>query len=288
MVNTKKLKNYLLLMRLDKPIGIWLLMWPMLWSMWVSTDGQVNEALLIVFLFGVIIMRSAGCVLNDIADKNIDPFVKRTKDRPIASGKVSAREGKKLFILLMAIAFRLLFFLNAATKLLALIGALITIVYPFLKRVISAPQLFLGVAFGWAVPMTFSANLGYVNSTGWLIFVIAIFWAIIYDTYYAMVDRDDDINLPVKSTAILFGKYDLVVIGICQIIMVSLLILLAKNIYATIWVYLSVFISSCIMIHHQIITKKRQREACFRAFYNNHYIGMVMFVGILLNYYLPK
>ena len=201
---------------------------------------------------------------------------------------MSVREGKKLFILLMTIAFSLLFFLNTATKLLALIGALITIVYPFLKRVISAPQLFLGVAFGWAVPMTFSANLGYVNSTGWLIFVIAIFWAIIYDTYYAMVDRDDDINLPVRSTAILYGEYDLLVIGISQIIMVSLLILLAKNIYATIWVYLSVFISSCIMMHHQIITKKRQREACFRAFYNNHYIGMVMFVGILLNYYLPK
>ena len=275
-------------MRLDKPIGIWLLMWPMLWSMWVSTDGQVNETLLIVFLIGVIIMRSAGCVLNDIADKNIDPFVKRTKDRPIASGKVSVREGKKLFILLMAIAFSLLFFLNTSTKLLALVGALITTVYPFLKRIISAPQLFLGVAFGWAVPMTFSANLGYVNSTGWLIFLAAIFWAIIYDTYYAMVDRDDDINLPVKSTAILFGKYDLLIIGICQIIMVFLLILLAKIMNATIWVYLSIFISSCIMMHHQIITKKRQRSACFRAFYNNHYIGMVMFIGILLNYYLPK
>ena len=275
-------------MRLDKPIGIWLLMWPMLWSMWVSTDGQVNETLLIVFLIGVIIMRSAGCVLNDIADKNIDPFVKRTKDRPIASGKISVREGKKLFILLMAIAFSLLFFLNTSTRLLALVGALITTVYPFLKRIISAPQLFLGVAFGWAVPMTFSANLGYVNSTGWLIFLAAIFWAIIYDTYYAMVDRDDDINLPVKSTAILFGKYDLLIIGICQIIMVSLLILLAKNMNATIWVYLSIFISSCIMMHHQVITKKRQRKACFRAFYNNHYIGMVMFIGILLNYYLPK
>ena len=288
MVNTKKLKNYLLLMRLDKPIGIWLLMWPMLWSMWVSTDGQVKEALLIVFLFGVIIMRSAGCVLNDIADRNIDPFVKRTKDRPIASGKVSVREGKKLFTLLMAIAFSLLFFLNSSTKILALVGALITTVYPFLKRIISAPQLFLGVAFGWAVPMTFSANLGYVNNTGWLIFVIAIFWAIIYDTYYAMVDRDDDINLPVKSTAILFGKYDLHIIGICQIIMVFLLILLANIINASIWMYLSIFISFCIMMHHQIITKKRQREACFRAFYNNHYIGMVMFIGILLNYYLPK
>jgi len=275
-------------MRLDKPIGIWLLMWPMLWSMWVSTDGQVNETLLIVFLIGVIIMRSAGCVLNDIADKNIDPFVKRTKDRPIASGKVSVREGKKLFILLMAIAFSLLFFLNTSTKLLALVGALITTVYPFLKRIISAPQLFLGVAFGWAVPMTFSANLGYVNTSGWLIFLAAIIWAIIYDTYYAMVDRDDDINLPVKSTAILFGKYDLLIIGICQIIMVFLLILLAKNMNATIWVYLSVFISSCIMMHHQTITKKRQREACFRAFYNNHYIGMVMFIGILLNYYFPK
>ena len=275
-------------MRLDKPIGIWLLMWPMLWSMWVSTDGQVNETLLIVFLIGVIIMRSAGCVLNDIADKNIDPFVKRTKDRPIASGKVSVREGKKLFILLMAIAFSLLFFLNTSTKLLALVGALITTVYPFLKRIISAPQLFLGVAFGWAVPMTFSANLGYVNKSGWLIFVTAIIWAIIYDTYYAMVDRDDDINLPVKSTAILFGKYDLLIIGICQIIMVFLLILLAKIMNATIWVYLSIFISSCIMMHHQIITKKRQRAACFRAFYNNHYIGMVMFIGILLNYYLLK
>ena len=288
MLYKKKLKNYLLLMRLDKPIGIWLLMWPMLWSMWVSTDGQVNKTLLIVFLIGVIIMRSAGCVLNDIADKNIDPFVKRTKDRPIASGKVSVREGKKLFILLMAIAFSLLFFLNTSTKLLALVGALITTVYPFLKRIISAPQLFLGVAFGWAVPMTFSANLGYVNTVGWLIFVTAIIWAIIYDTYYAMVDRDDDINLPVKSTAILFGKYDLLIIGICQIIMVFLLILLAKIMSATIWVYLSIFISSCIMMHHQIITKKRQRKACFRAFYNNHYVGMVMFVGILLNYYLPK
>ena len=275
-------------MRLDKPIGIWLLMWPMLWSMWVSTDGQVNKTLLIVFLIGVIIMRSAGCVLNDIADKNIDPFVKRTKDRPIASGKVSVREGKKLFILLMAIAFSLLFFLNTSTKLLAFVGALITTVYPFLKRIISAPQLFLGVAFGWAVPMTFSANLGYVNTLGWLIFVTAIIWAIIYDTYYAMVDRDDDINLPVKSTAILFGKYDLLIIGICQIIMVFLLILLAKIMNATIWVYLSIFISSCIMMHHQIITKKRQRAACFRAFYNNHYIGMVMFIGILLNYYLLK
>ena len=275
-------------MRLDKPIGIWLLMWPMLWSMWVSTDGEVNVKILIVFLFGVVIMRSAGCVLNDIADKNIDPFVKRTKDRPIASGKVSVCEGKKLFILLMAIAFSLLFFLNSATKSLALVGAIITAVYPFLKRVISAPQLFLGVAFGWAVPMTFTANLGYVNTTGWLIFVTAIFWAIIYDTYYAMVDRDDDINLSVKSTAILFGTYDLIIIGICQIIMIILLILLAKIMNATLWVYLSVFISSCIMMHHQIISKRRQRNACFRAFYNNHYIGMVMFIGILLNYYLPQ
>ena len=275
-------------MRLDKPIGIWLLMWPMLWSMWVSTDGEVNVTILIVFLFGVVIMRSAGCVLNDIADKNIDPFVKRTKDRPIASGKVSVLEAKKLFILLMAIAFSLLFFLNNATKSLALVGSIITTVYPFLKRVISAPQLFLGVAFGWAVPMTFTANLGYVNTTGWLIFVTAIFWAIIYDTYYAMVDRDDDINLSVKSTAILFGKYDLIIIGICQIIMIILLILLAKIMNATLWVYLSVFISSCIMMHHQIISKRRQRNACFRAFYNNHYIGMVMFIGILLNYYLPQ
>ena len=275
-------------MRLDKPIGIWLLMWPMLWSMWISTDGEVNVTILIVFLFGVVIMRSAGCVLNDIADKNIDPFVKRTRDRPIASGKVSVREGKKLFILLMAIAFSLLFFLNSATKSLALVGAIITAVYPFLKRVISAPQLFLGVAFGWAVPMTFTANLGYVNTTGWLIFVTAIFWAIIYDTYYAMVDRDDDINLSVKSTAILFGTYDLIIIGICQIIMIILLILLAKIMNATLWVYLSVFISSCIMMHHQIISKRRQRNACFRAFYNNHYIGMVMFIGILLNYYLPQ
>ena len=285
--NSPKLRDYLILMRLDKPIGIWLLMWPMLWSMWIASEGKVEITLLVIFLIGVVVMRSAGCVLNDIADRDFDPFVKRTSNRPIASGKIAVKNGIYLFMFLMGIAASLLYALNDATKILAIIGAIITIIYPFLKRILSAPQLFLGVAFGWSIPMSFSANLGYVPIKGWLIFLIAIFWAVVYDTYYAMVDRDDDINLPVKSTAILFGKYDLFIVGIFQCMMVTALFIMTSIANLGLWVYISIFLSMGLMIYHQYLTNKREREACFRAFMHNHYIGMIIFIGIILHYHFP-
>ena len=271
-------------MRLDKPIGIWLLMWPMLWSLWIASEGQISIKILLIFLFGVIIMRSAGCVLNDFADRKIDPHVKRTQNRPIASGKVSEKEAIILFLFLMTVAFGLIFLLNTTTKVLAVVGASITAIYPFVKRVLSAPQLILGFAFGWGVPMAFAAVLGHVPLLGWLIFIIAIIWALIYDTYYAMVDRDDDLNLDVKSTAILFGRYDLFIIGLLQCSMLVLLILMAQLAALGMWVYSAIMISMLIMIYHQWLTKEKDRESCFKAFKHNHYIGMTVFIGIILHY----
>jgi len=284
LISSKNLKNYLLLMRLDKPIGIWLVMWPMLWSLWIASEGQVSIKILLIFLSGTVIMRSAGCVLNDFADRKIDPHVKRTQNRPIASGKVSEKEAIILFIILMSLAFTLIFFLNLTTKFFAIVGALVTVIYPFAKRVLSAPQLVLGIAFGWGVPMAFAAEIGHVPLLGWLIFFIAIIWALIYDTYYAMVDRDDDLNLGVRSTAILFGRYDLFIIGLLQCSMLVLLFFMAQLAALGMWVYSAIMISMLIMIYHQWLTKEKDRESCFKAFKHNHYIGMTVFIGIILHY----
>ena len=271
-------------MRLDKPIGIWLLMWPTLWSLWIASAGEISIKLLSIFLFGVVIMRSAGCVLNDFADRKIDPYVKRTRDRPMASGKVSEKEAIILFIFLMILAFTLILFLNRSAQLFAIGGAFVTTIYPFVKRVLSAPQLVLGIAFGCGVPMAFAAETGFVPFIGWVIFAIAIIWALIYDTYYAMVDRDDDLKLNVKSAAIFFGHYDLLFIGIFQCLMILLLFLMAQLAALGLWVYISIMISVLLMIYHQWLTRNRNREACFRAFRHNHYIGMTIFIGIILHY----
>ena len=194
LISSKNLKNYLLLMRLDKPIGIWLVMWPMLWSLWIASEGQVSIKILLIFLSGTVIMRSAGCVLNDFADRKIDPHVKRTQNRPIASGKVSEKEAIILFIILMSLAFTLIFFLNLTTKFFAIGGALVTVIYPFAKRVLSAPQLVLGIAFGSSIPMVFMLEKGLIDINCILLYILTIIWAIVYDTYYAMADKDDDIN----------------------------------------------------------------------------------------------
>jgi len=287
MKDKASIKDYLLLMRLDKPIGIWLLMWPMLWSIWIASKGQIELNILIIFLIGVIVMRSAGCVLNDFADRKIDPHVKRTHARPIASGKISVNQAMFLFLFLMLIALSLIYFLNNSAKLLACFGASITVIYPFIKRILSVPQLILGIAFGWAIPMAFAAQLGYVPFIGWLIFGIAILWALIYDTFYAMVDRDDDLNLNVKSTAILFGNYDLIFIGILQALMVCFLCYMSYLEKFDIWVNLSIIASVMLMIYHQWLARNRDRGGCFKAFNHNHYIGMTIFIGIILHYHGP-
>lgn len=279
-----QLKNYLQLMRLDKPIGILLLLWPTLWALWLAGEGHPDGGLFIIFVLGVIIMRSAGCVLNDFADRNIDPYVERTRHRPIASGAVAPMEALTLFVALSLIAVGLAAMLNRPAQLLAIIGAGLTIIYPFIKRFLSIPQFVLGAAFGWAVPMVFAAQTGGTEQLAWLVFGTALVWAVIYDTFYAMVDRDDDIKVGVKSTAVLFGDLDLFVIGGLQLLMLVALIFIGDMAELSRWYYASVFVAGLMMAYHQWRARGRHPEACFEIFVNNHYIGLTIFIGIVLHY----
>jgi 4-hydroxybenzoate polyprenyltransferase len=279
-----QLHNYVQLMRLDKPIGVWLLLWPTLWALWLAGEGHPDPGVFVVFMLGVIIMRSAGCVLNDFADRNIDPYVERTRTRPIASGVVAPMEALTLFIALALIAIGLGAMLNRPAQLLAVIGAGLTVIYPFIKRFVSVPQFVLGAAFGWAVPMAFAAQTGETAQLAWLVFGTALIWAVIYDTFYAMVDREDDLKVGVKSTAILFGDADLFVIGGLQLLMITALIFIGNMAELGYWYYASVALAGILMAWHQWIAGDRQPAACFRVFLHNHYIGMIVFIGIVLHY----
>ena len=280
----KQFQNYVELMRLDKPIGIWLLLWPTLWALWLAGEGNPDPGIFAVFMFGVVIMRSAGCVLNDLADRNIDPYVERTRMRPIASGAVAPLEALTLFVALALIAVGLAAMLNRPAQVLAVIGAGLTIVYPFIKRILSIPQFVLGAAFGWAVPMAFAAQTGETAQLAWLVFGTALIWAVIYDTFYAMVDRDDDLKVGTKSTAILFGDADLFVIGGLQLLMLVALVFIGDMAKLGIWYYGSVALAAMLMAWHQWLARDRQAAACFRAFLHNQYIGMIIFIGIVLHY----
>ncbi len=280
----KQFQNYVELMRLDKPIGIWLLLWPTLWALWLAGEGNPDPGIFAVFMFGVVIMRSAGCVLNDLADRNIDPYVERTRMRPIASGAVAPLEALTLFVALALIAVGLAAMLNRPAQVLAVIGAGLTIVYPFIKRIISIPQFVLGAAFGWAVPMAFAAQTGETAQLAWLVFGTALIWAVIYDTFYAMVDRDDDLKVGTKSTAILFGDADLFVIGGLQLLMLVALVFIGDMAELGIWYYGSIALAAMLMVWHQWLARDRQAAACFRAFLHNQYIGMIIFIGIVLHY----
>jgi len=279
-----QLRNYAQLMRLDKPIGIWLLLWPTLWALWLAGEGHPDGGLFVVFVVGVIVMRSAGCVLNDFADRHIDPYVERTRTRPIASGAVAPMEALVLFVALSLVAIGLATMLNRPAQLLAIGAAVLTLVYPFLKRYVSIPQFVLGAAFGWAVPMAFAAQTGGAPQLAWLVFATALIWAVIYDTFYAMVDRDDDKRVGVKSTAILFGDLDLFVIGGLQLLMLLSLLLIGRMAELGIWFYASVALSALLMIYHQWLARDRQKQGCFAAFLHNHYIGLIVFIGIALHY----
>ncbi len=281
-----QLTNYGRLIRIDRPIGIYLLLWPTLWALWVAGDGRPNEGLFVVFVLGVVVMRSAGCVLNDYVDRNIDPYVERTRSRPIASGAVSPAEALTLFVALALIAVGLASMLNRQAQLLTIVAAALTIVYPFIKRYVSVPQFILGAAFGWAVPMAFAASTGDTPRVAWLMFGAALVWAVIYDTFYAMVDREDDLKIGVKSTAILFGDADLFILGILQVVMLLALVLIGTQVGLGFWYFLSVFVAACLMVYHQHLARNREKEGCFRAFLHNHYIGMVVFIGIVLHYSL--
>ena len=279
----ERLLAYAQLMRLDRPIGIWLLLWPMLWALWLAGDGRPDETIFAVFMLGTLLMRSAGCVINDYADREFDPHVKRTSQRPLARGAVRPGEALVLFVLLMAGAAALLPLLNPTTRLLAVVGAALAVIYPFMKRFFSLPQAWLGVAFGWAVPMAFAAQMGHVPATGWILFATTLAWTVAYDTIYAMVDRDDDLRIGVRSAAILFGGHDRDIVGLLQVATVLGLAWVGVREALGHWYWLGLVAAGLLFLRQQWLIREREPTACFVAFLNNHWIGVAVFVGLALD-----
>jgi len=275
---------YARLMRLDRPIGTWLLLWPTLWALWIAGEGRPDPQIFLVFVLGVIVMRSAGCVINDFADRKLDAHVERTRNRPLATGEVAPAEALVLFLALGLLAIALLLTLNTLTGWLAVAGAVLTIVYPFTKRFFVAPQLILGAAFGWGVPMAFAAQTGAVPRLAWLMWLTAVVWAIIYDTLYAMADRAGDEVIGVKSTAILFGSADLFCIGLLQVTMLLALALIGQAAEMGTWYYGSIGVAAALFLHQRISVNDRDPARCFQAFLANRHVGATIFAGILLDY----
>jgi 4-hydroxybenzoate polyprenyltransferase len=275
--------QYASLMRLDKPVGIWLLLWPTLWALWIAGDGRPDERVLVIFLLGVLVTRSAGCVINDFFDRDFDRQVQRTAGRPIATGRVGRGEALVLFVALGLVALVLALMLPAAARIYAFAGAAIVVAYPLMKRLMHLPQLFLGVAFGWGVPMAFAVQRGEVPRIGWLLFVIAVVWALVYDTIYAMVDREDDRRAGVKSSAILFGDGDRVVIGALQLLILYALVLVGDAGRCGAWYYAGVVAGALFFLKQQWLIRDRDPVGCFRAFNDAPHFGMCVFLGIALD-----
>ena len=281
----RRLTEFGLLMRLDKPIGTWLLLWPMLWALWVASFGHPNPKVLLVFVAGVWVMRAAGCVINDFADRNIDPRVRRTRARPLAARRVTPHEAAALFAVLILGALWLVTRLDPFTILLSVIGAALTISYPFMKRVFPLPQLYLGISFGgWSVPMAFAAQLGHLPRVCWVLFIAAVLWAVIYDTLYAMVDREDDLKIGVKSTAITFADMDKIIVGALQVLMILALWLVGRDLHYGPWYWGGISVAALTFLYQQWLVRARDPAACLRAFQNNNYTGMAIFIGILLQH----
>jgi 4-hydroxybenzoate polyprenyltransferase len=272
---------YFRLMRLDKPVGIYLLLWPTYWALFLAAGGWPDVDLLIIFTVGVIVMRSAGCVINDYADRDIDKHIKRTQNRPITSGEVSPKSALLLFFVLILVAFGLVLMTNTLTVQLSFVAVALAALYPFTKRCIQLPQFVLGLAFGMSVLMAFSAQTGGVPLEAYWVFAANIVWTLIYDTMYAMADRDEDLEIGVKSTAILFAKYDRIIIGILQVLLLLIFLKIGNLFDLGLFYQLSALIISILMIYHQFLIKNRQKTACFKAFLHNHYIGLTLFAGIL-------
>jgi len=278
-----KFQAYSRLMRIDKPIGTLLLMWPTLWALWLSDMGIPPLSVLVVFVLGVFVMRAAGCVINDFADRKVDGFVKRTAGRPLPSGAVSEKEAKILFVVLGLLAFALVLTMNLMTILLSLGGLALAWSYPFMKRYTHLPQVVLGAAFGWAIPMAWAAVSESLPLECWLVFLANICWTVAYDTQYAMVDRDDDLKIGVKSTAILFGRYDKLIIGLLQLATLGLLTLVGSLMQLNALFYWSLLAAAALFVYQQKLIVQRERDACFQGFLNNNYVGLVIFIGVLLN-----
>ncbi len=279
-----RLLEYARLMRLDRPIGFWLLLWPALWALWISADGRPSERVFAIFIAGTFLMRAAGCVINDYADRRIDPHVRRTAARPLARGAVSPAEALALFAVLASAALLLLVPLAPLTRLFALAGGVLAVIYPFLKRFFPLPQAWLGAAFSWSVPMAFAEQAGGVPASAWLLFAAAVLWTMVYDTMYAMVDREDDLAIGVRSSAVLFGRADRIVVALMQLGSLALLAIVGQLSTLGRWYWLGLGVAATLALREQWLIRDREPSACFQAFLNNNYFGMAVFAGIALDY----
>jgi 4-hydroxybenzoate polyprenyltransferase len=283
-----KIDQYLLLMRVDKPIGILLLLWPTLWTLWLAAEGVPTLENLAIFALGCFLMRSAGCVINDFADRNIDGKVKRTRHRPIVNGTVSPREAILLFVLLCTLAFLLVCLTNTLTIMLSVVGVTLAAIYPFAKRYTYMPQVVLGAAFGWAVPMAWAAETNSFSPDILLVYLAVLLWTVVYDTFYAMVDRDDDVKIGVKSTAILFGDADRMMTGILQGLALFCLLLAGEKFGRGMYFYAGLGAAGLLFIYQQYLIRERKPELCFKAFMNNNWVGLVIFAGVFLDFYFSS
>jgi 4-hydroxybenzoate polyprenyltransferase len=274
------------LMRFDKPIGILLLLWPTWWALLLAGGGRPSMANALIFTAGVVLMRAAGCVMNDIADRDFDPHVERTKSRPLAAGEVTLKQALGLFVALMLTAFLLVLMTNALTVKLALVGALLASTYPFFKRFTHFPQVVLGIAFGWGIPMAFAAETNAVAPVAWLFLAINTVWSVVYDTLYAMVDRDDDLAVGIKSTAILFGRHDVLITAMLMAVMIIMLVSAGAWLHLGWSWYAGVAVVAVLFSRQIYQVRDRNRDACFRAFLNNNWVGFTLFVGLLAHFAL--
>ena len=279
-------KQYWLLARFDKPIGILILLWPALWALWVASNGKPDLFVLFIICSGVVLMRAAGCVINDYADRDFDPHVERTRQRPIAAGKVSPKEALILFVVLCLTAFVLVLQLNLMTIMLSFVAAFLAGSYPFMKRYTQLPQAYLGIAFGFAVPMSFSAQTNAIPLVAWIMYLAVMLWALVYDTMYAMVDKEDDLKIGVKSTAILFGDKDREIMAGLQLIIIALLIIIGQMQQLGVFYYAGVVIAFGLSVYQQKLIFNRDKALCFKAFLNSNYFGLVVFVGLALDYFV--
>jgi 4-hydroxybenzoate polyprenyltransferase len=282
MVLIERLTSYAYLIRLDKPIGTLLLLWPTLWALWLASSGVPNFSILIIFIVGTFLMRSAGCAINDYADRDFDRHVMRTQGRPVTSGKISGKEAIGVAVILALLAFLLIQPLNHFTKQLSVLALLVAFVYPFTKRFFAMPQAVLGIAFGFGIPMAYAAILDFIPFEAWVLFIGNIFWAIAYDTAYAMVDRDDDIRLGLRTSAITFGRYDVLAIGISYVILLISQLWVANIASLSNYFLIGWFAALACAIYHMKLVSTRKREDCFLAFRHNNWLGGFLFLGIVL------
>jgi 4-hydroxybenzoate polyprenyltransferase len=281
----QKIRLYAELIRIEKPIGIYLLLWPALWALAIAGEGSPDMWILLVFVVGVFLTRSAGCAINDYADRDIDRHVERTKDRPLTSGRISEKEVIQVFLVLSLLAFFLVLSLNWLTIWLSAVALLLAVSYPFMKRFHYLPQVHLGAAFGWAVPMAFAAQTGNLPQEAWLLYVATLLWTVAYDTMYSMVDREDDIKIGIKSSAILFGVYDRVIIALFQALFILTLWLTGTGLEFSEPYFYALGLAILFLIYEQYLIVYRVPENCFRAFLNNHWVGSIVFFGIMGHYY---